>query len=187
MARATDSIWIESLRDQHGLGNACQISWANREWLADVEAVRTTAEDLFTCAAYADLIGELIRLGMGADHISGMLGSMLVGRDRRYFGDKSTLILTPGGSTAHKAGVVVVKRGSLVGELSPEEAQKMGRNWLATAEASEADTLFSEVLRRAGWMGGPELDALFGLLHDIRGGNADVPPDRDVAAGSANE
>lgn len=182
-----DGIWIESLRDQHSLGNACQIIWEGREWLASVDAVRSTAEDLFTCAAYADLIGELIRLGINENHISGMVGSMLAGRDRSYFGHKNTLMLTPAGSTKRKVGVVVIRRGSLSGELSSEEARKMGRRWLTAAEASEADTLFSEVLRRAGWMVPEELDALFGLLHDIRGGDASVPPDRGVGAGPVKQ
>lgn len=42
---------------------------------------------------------------------------------------------------------------------------------IEVAEASESDTLFSSVLERAGWMQETEMDALFGLLHDIRSGD----------------
>jgi hypothetical protein len=54
--------------------------------------------------------------------------------------------------------------------LDPGEARAMGRQWFTVAEASESDTLFSTVLERAGWMQESEMDALFGLLNDIRGG-----------------
>jgi hypothetical protein len=182
MVEAEDAIWIESARDPEGHGAACLLRWVGHERYAPVEDVRQTAEDLFTCAAYADLIGELMRAGIGTGTLSQLTTSMLKGRQPRYFGTPTTLFLLPAGTNTLKQGVVLLARRNLFhkgktdGVLSPDEARAMGRDWLTTAEASEADTLFGAVLHRAGWMGEEELDALFSLLKDIRGGVAEMPP-----------
>lgn len=178
-----ESLWITSLRDHHDLGNACQITWGGREWFAGVGDVRQTAEDMFTAAAYADTIGQLLRIGMEGAHITAMISSMLSRRDRKFFGSKSTVSLTPAGSSKRRVGLVIVKRGSLAGELTADETRAMGRRWLVAAEASEAATLFAQVLQRSGWMEHMELDALFGLLQDIRSGQATVPPQRGEEGG----
>lgn len=170
-----DVITIESTRDRHKHGSACLITWGAQQWYAPVDRVRRTAEDLFTCAAYADLVGELFRAGLTADLITGLTTEMLRDRRPRYFGDPQTLYLLPGGSSKRKAGVVMLSRqnafhkGKAEVGLNPDEARAMGRRWFAAAEASESDTLFSSVLERAGWMTETEMDALFGLLHDMRG------------------
>lgn len=173
-----DSIWIESTRDRDKLGSACLITWGAGQWYAPVDKVRRTAEDLFTCAAYADLIGELMRAGIPADIVTGLTTAMLADRRPRYFGDPETIYILPGGSSARKAGAVMLSRrnafhkGGAQAGLDPDEARAMGRRWFQAAEASESDTLFSSVLERAGWMKPVEMDALFGLLNDIRGGGA---------------
>jgi hypothetical protein len=171
-----ESIWIESTRDRHSHGNACLIRWGLREWYAPVADIRATAEDLFTCAAYADLIGELIRADIPAEIVGRMTTAMLKDRKPRYFGTPQTLYLLPGGSTRDRIGAVVLNRqnsfhrGKAEATLTPDKARTMGRVWFAAAEASESDTLFSTVLERAGWMQEIEMDALFGLLSDIRSG-----------------
>lgn len=171
-----DVIFIESTRDRHNLGNACLIRWGAHEWFAPVADVRATAEDLFTCAAYADLIGELIRADIPAQIVGRMTTAMLKDRQPRYFGSPQTLYLLPGGSTKARIGAVVLSRqdffhhGKAEATLTANEARGMGRQWFTAAEASEADTLFSSVLERAGWIQETEMDGLFGLLNDIRSG-----------------
>lgn len=173
---------IESTRSVDDAPPACLLRWGAREWYASVPAVRQTAEDLFTCAAYADTIGELLRIGMDAPTVGSMTTAMLAGRKPRYFGSPDTLYVLPGGSSARKVGVVMLgrrnhfHRGEADGVLDAMEAREMGRVWLTAAEASEADTLFGAVLARSRWMAPDELDALFGLLSDIRAGEATVPP-----------
>jgi len=174
---------IESTRSVDDAPAACLLRWGAREWYASVPAVRQTAEDLFTCAAYADMIGELLRVGMDAQAVGGLTTAMLAGRKSRYFGSPDTLYVLPGGSSARKVGVVMLgrrnhhfHRGQADGVLDAAEAREMGRAWLTSAEASEADTLFGAVLARSQWMTASELDALFGLLSDIRAGEAAVPP-----------
>ena len=170
----SDVIWIYSTRDVHNDGPACRLVWGSREAYASVNAVRRTAEDLFTAAAYAELIGELIRIGLPGDKISPMVASMIGARDVPYLGHKETIQILPGGSTKRRAGAVLISKGSMRGQLDPREARAMGRDWLGAAEASEADTLFDRVLRRAGWLEGAELDAVFELLSDVRGGKAEL-------------
>lgn len=177
-----DVIFIESTRDRKGHGNACLIQWGAQQWYADVADVRQTAEDLFACAAYADMIGELLRAGLDGGTVKRMVTAVLL-KDRkpRYFGSPRTLYVLPGGSSARKAGAVALSRqnafhkGKAEAGLSPDEARTMGRQWFVAAEASEADTLFSAVLERAGWMREAEMDALFGLLNDIRSGKENTP------------
>ena len=179
------TIWIESARDRYAHGNACLIRWQGRERYASVGDVRATAEDLFSCAAYADVIGELIRLGMEGPLVTRFLQGIMRDRRPRFFGRPSTFFMLPGGSSARRVGAVAIGRrdlfhqGKADGQLSADEARAMGRQWLSAAEASEADTLFGAVLENAGWMVEAELDALFSLLNDIRGGTAEVPPAKD--------
>jgi hypothetical protein len=179
-----DTIFIESTRDRHKQGNACLIQWGPQQWYAPVADVRQTAEDLFTCAAYADLIGVLLRSGLKRNQVGRMTTAMLADREPRYFGTSRTLYVLPGGSSVRKEGAVVLSRqnafhkGKAEAGLDPDEARAMGRRWFTVAEASESDTLFSSVLERAGWMKESEMDALFGLLNEIRSGNADAPAGR---------
>lgn len=172
-----DVIAIESTRAMNGASPACLLRWGPREWYASVEAVRRTAEDLFTCAAYADMIGELLRIELPPNVVGGFTTAMLAGRRPRYFGSPDTVFLLPVGSSSQGRGAVALgrhdhfHRGRTDGLLLPDEARAMGRVWLQGAEAAEADTLFGAVIQRAGWMTEVELDALFGLLSDIRSGD----------------
>jgi hypothetical protein len=185
-ADSDGTIWIESARDRYAHGNACLVKWQGRERYAPVKDIRTTAEDLFACAAYADVISELLRMGMEGQTVTRFLQGIMRHRQPRHFGRASTFFMLPGGSSARKAGAVAIARrdlfhqGKADGQLSPDEARAMGRQWLAAAEASEADTLFGYVLENSGWMEPVELDALFSLLNDIRGGDAQVPPPRSA-------
>ena len=172
-----DVITIESTRARGDAPPACLLRWGPREWYAPVDDVRRTAEDLFTCAAYADMIGELLRIDLPPDVISGLTTAMLADRQPRYFGCRDTVFLLPAGSSKQRQGCVLLaqhdefRRGHADHLLAPDEARTMSRAWLTAAEASEADTLFDGVIQRAGWMTDPELDALFGVLSDIRSGN----------------
>lgn len=182
MADDDSVLTIESTRSVDDAPPACLLRWGAREWYASVTAVRQTAEDLFTCAAYADVIGELLRVGMDAVGVGKMTTAMLTSRKPRYFGTPDTLYVLPGGSSARKVGVVMLgrrnhfHRGQADSVLDATEAREMGRAWLTAAESSEADTLFGAVLERSKWMTTDELGALFGLLSDIRAGEAAVPP-----------
>jgi len=187
MDAAEEIFRIESTRAPEDADAACMLRWQRREWVATVSDVRQTAEELFTCAAYADLIGQLLQDGFTGDVVAGLTREMLRKRQPQYFGMPNTMFMLPAGSSVRKQGLVLISRRNLFhkgkadGELAADEARAMARAWLTTAEAAEADTLFGRVLHRSGWMTEPELDALFGLLLDIRGGEAEMPPRRESA------
>lgn len=169
-------IWITSRRAQDDAPPVCLLSWDGQEKYVPVPAVRQVAEDLMTCAAYADLIGELLRVGLPGDVIEPMVAAIASKRDRKYFGAKGAIFLRPGGSSARKQGAVMIAHRNLFddgkynGSLSPDQARTMARRWFQAAEASESDTLFDKTLRRAGWLSDADLKAVFDHLYDIRKG-----------------
>jgi hypothetical protein len=177
-------LWMESTRSLNGKDPHCLMRWNGHEKYVLVADVRRTAEDLITCAAYADMISELMRKDFESHLITAMIQATMRdgGKRDHSFGGYSTMFLLPGGSSAKQQGMVLIGRrdqfhkGKTDGVLLPDDARDMAWNWMAAAEASEADTLFSAVLERAGWMDRTEMNAVFDLLMDIRSGNADLPP-----------
>ncbi|GAA4082897.1 hypothetical protein [Actinomadura miaoliensis] len=122
-----ETIQIASTRDVPGIGAACHLRWGSIDTYAPVSDVRDTAEDLFTCAAYADLMGKMLRMQIAGEVITALMTGLATGRDRPFFGHPTTVTLQPAGSSRQRTGVVLVKRGSMKGWLSPEEARGMGR------------------------------------------------------------
>ena len=162
-----DSIWIESTRGPDD-EPVCQISWNGLDWYAPVDDVRETALDLMTCAAYAEMMMTLItRVKLSAGVVSQFTTDLLDGRAKRFFGAKTTITLTPAGSSKREEPLVLLGRGSLRGALSPYEARAMALRWLAVAEATESDQLVSEALRATG-SDEAAAEKLFGYLRELR-------------------
>jgi hypothetical protein len=162
-----DSIWIESTRGPDH-EPACLITFGPLQYYAPVGDVRETALDLITCAAYAELMMTLVtRLDLPAATVSALATDLLSGRGKRYFGAKTTMTLLPAGSSRQRQALVLLKRGSQDGALSPDEARAMALAWLAVAEATESDQLVSEALRATG-TDECEQDRVFGYLRQLR-------------------
>lgn len=177
-----DVLRIVSLRAAGEDGSAvCRLSWHGLDWHATAAAVRQTAIDLVTAAAYADLIGVLLRTGRSTQGVQRLLSSVLTRAEpgRTFLGHRDTIRLGPAGSSRNSAGAVIVQRGSLGGQLDPGEARAMARQWFEAAEASEQDVLFTGVLTRAQWLTAEEMEAVFGLVAEHRAqtdGAGTVPP-----------
>jgi hypothetical protein len=164
---ASAGIWIQSTRGPDD-EPVCEITWGPLQYYAPVADVRETAIDLLTCASYAEMMMTLVtRVKLSADVVSRFATELLDGRDKRFFGAKTTMTLLPAGSTKRREALVLLKRGSLDGALSPDEARAMALRWLAVAEATESDQLVSEALRAAGMEAGAQ-DKLFGYLRELR-------------------
>lgn len=162
-----ESIWIESTRGP-GDQPVCLITWSAVQWYASVEDVRETAIDLVTCAAYAEMMMTLVlRVNLPAGVVSQFTTDLLEGREKRFFGAKSTVTLLPAGSSKRREALVLLNRGSLKGAVSPGEARAMALRWLAAAEATESDQLVSEALRATGVADGGT-ERLFGYLRELR-------------------
>ncbi len=162
-----DGVWIQSTRGPDD-EPVCEITWGPLQCYAPVNDVRDTAIDLVTCAAYAEMMMELItRVKLPPDVVSQFATHLLAGRDKRYFGAKTTMTLLPAGSSKRREALVLLKRGSLEGAVSPDEARAMALAWLQVAEATESDQLVSEALRGTG-VAGDVQDRLFGYLRHLR-------------------
>ena len=168
-----DSIWIESTRGPDD-EPCCLITFGPLQAYASVEDVRTTALDLITCAAYAELMMTMVvKVNLSAEIVSRFATELLSGAGRSYFGAKTTMTMLPAGSTRRREALVLLKRGSQAGELSPDEARAMALRWLAVAEATESDQLVSEALRATG-SDEAAAEKLFGYLRELRTAK-DVP------------
>jgi hypothetical protein len=162
-----DGIWIASTRDPDN-EPVCEVTGGGVRCYAPVGDVRETAADLMTCAAYAEMMMTLItRAGLGADVVSQLATDMLGGREKRFFGAKTTMELLPAGSSKRKQALVLLKRGSLNGEVTPDEARVMALEWFAVAEATESDQLVSEALRATGVPADTQ-ERLFAYLRELR-------------------
>jgi hypothetical protein len=165
---AGEGIWIQSTRGPDD-EPVCEITWGPLQCYAPVADVRDTAIDLVTCAAYAEMMMTLItRVNLSAAVVSQFTTDLLAGRDKRYFGAKTTMTLMPAGSPKRREALVLLKRGSMEGALSPDEAREMALYWLAVAEATESDQLVSEALRATTVLTGDQVEKLFGYLRTLR-------------------
>jgi hypothetical protein len=164
-----DTIWIESTRGPDH-EPVCRITFGPVQCYASVEDVRQTAIDLVTCAAYAEMMMTLItRANLPPATVSQFATDLLSGGGRHSFGAKATMILLPAGSSKQRQALVLVKRGSQDGALTPDEARAMALAWLAAAEATESDQLVSEALRATG-SDDETQEKLFGYLRKLRDG-----------------
>lgn len=167
MADYAESIWVESTRGPDD-EPACLIRWGMLEYYAPVADVRETAVDLFTCAAYSELMMTLlVKLDLPPHVVSQMTTELLDDREKRYFGALTTITLIPAGSSKRKEPLVLLKRGSMKGSVSPDEARAMALRWLEAAEATESDQLVSEALRATGFDDAAQ-EKVFGYLRELR-------------------
>ena len=162
-----DVLWIISTRDPDGQP-VCEITWDAKRWYAPVADVRQTAIDLVTCAAYAEMMMKLAGLGLPAVHVSAFTSDLLSDAGRTMFGTPKTLTLLPAGSTKRKEALVLLRRGSSDGALSPDEARVMALRWLEVAEATESDQLVAEALRATRIASDTDVAQLFGYLRELR-------------------
>lgn len=141
----------QDVRD--GAPPTCLITWGELEWYAPAEDVVTTARDVMTSAAYGDFIADLLEARTPGPTIQRMLQELLpraLGGRRPAWGGMlglgTTVGVMPGGSTRQKAGVVLIKRGSLAGSVTPDGARVMAQHWIETAVAARHDELVGMAL-----------------------------------------
>ena len=177
------SLWIntaprtaEGVRE--GAPASCILSWGPLEWYAPVEDVVVTARDLMTCAAYADLTGDMLRIGLEPGNVQVMLQSVLPkalgGRkpvQDGMLGMPSTIGVLPGGSSEKKAGIVMLKRGAqMSGSVTPDGARVMAQHWMEAAVAARHDELVGMTLADVwGVDVGPDgIDAVLSYMSSMR-------------------
>jgi len=99
--------------------------------------------------------------------VSAFAADLLSGRGKRFFGAKTTMTLLPAGSSKQRQALVLLKRGSQDGALTPDEARAMALAWMEAAEATESDQLVSEALRATG-TDETGREVVFGYLRQLR-------------------
>lgn len=167
-------VWIESTRGPDD-EPVCLVTVGPYQSYPSVDAVRETAMDMFTCAAYAELMLELVT---GPAHIpppavEALMTSLLRGRQKRFFGAKDTLTMMPAVGRDRRPGgrrrraAVLLTRGKWNGWLTADEAREQAVAFLAVAEATESDQLVTEALHTMG-MPAEKVAAVFGYLHALR-------------------
>ncbi|MFJ9719898.1 hypothetical protein ACIRPQ_28900 [Streptomyces sp. NPDC101213] len=183
-AEAGSDIWINTApRTKDAMADGakptCLIQWGELEWYAEAQAVYQTAEDLMTCAAYADLFAALLKLGLDGEMVQRMSQEMMMDAFRHrtasiaatggMLGSAETIGVMPGASSKAKAGVVMLQRGKRTGSLSPGGAREMAKKWMQTAGATEHDELVAltlEDLLGAGEMN--QVNAFIGYMASMR-------------------
>lgn len=161
-----EAIWIESTRGPDDKP-VCRLTWGPVACYPPVDAVRLTAIDLVSCAAYSEMMMKLVKLGLPPEQVSAFTTDLLSDGKRHRFGDPATVSLLPAGSSRRREALVLLTRGSMKGSLSPDEARAMALRWLEAAEATESDQLVSEALRATGARN-RQAEALFGYLRELR-------------------
>jgi hypothetical protein len=169
-----DTLWIVSTRDPDG-EPVCELTWKMLQWYAPVDAVRQTALDLVTCAAYAEMMMELIVTAkLPPATVKALTISLLRGCGRTGYGHADTIEVMPAGgvheSTGKRQAAVVFARGKVDGWVTAEEARGMAGQWLAVAEATESDQLVAEAYRSTHRGNDAGLERLFGYLRKQRDG-----------------
>jgi hypothetical protein len=132
----------------------CEITHGGLQFYASVTDVRQTAVDLVTCAAYSEMMMELVKLGLPAKQVSAFTTAILE-RDKP-FGSPTTFELWPAGlSTKRGQPVVLIGRAGVTGPgdplpqdaVYPDEAREMALAWFEAAEATESDQKVTAALR----------------------------------------
>lgn len=161
-------IWIVSTRGPDD-EPVCELTWDALQWYAPVEDVRQTAIDLVTCAAYAEMMMQLVvpPLKLPPDVVSVFMSDLLHTTGRREeFGAATTIRLMPAGSSKRREALVLLRRGSQKAMVGAAEARGMATAWMSAAEATESDQLVAEAFRATQKAG--DLDQMFGYLRKLR-------------------
>lgn len=183
-AEAAPGIWINTApRTKQAMADGtkptCILTWGELEWYAEADRVYQTAEDLMASAAYADLLEALMHLGMEQAMLQQMLEQMMMKAFQHRKSDVSalggmlgtpeTLGVMPGAVSKAKAGVVMLKRGSKTGSVSPAGAREMAKRWMQTASATEHDELVGLALEDLlGVDGMDQVNAVIGYMGAMR-------------------
>ena len=149
------SLYIESAvnTDPHSTP-VCRVQWDDLTLTPSVYAVMATAIDMYTCAAYADVLIGLMRSGIPPNDTARLATFMLsnYGKEhgRHYLGHKETFTMLPAGSTTDKTSAVVLRRGSKHSRLNTAQTREIASHWLQAATVSQQDSLVASSVMAIG-------------------------------------
>lgn len=161
---------IRSTLDEHGKA-ACLIQWGPVEALLDPATVTATARDLMAAASSAEtdiaLVGAF-REDLGAD--DQMLGVVLTKVRGRRPMSPTPVALRIEAVAGHRTGLplVHIARGSMKGELSPDEARAMAVHWIEAAAAAQIDVRIRYALGEWDQLSTADIERLFTLMQGVQ-------------------
>jgi hypothetical protein len=167
-----DTIWIRSTIDPSTRKAACLFSWGpTAQALLTPEVTLTTARDLMAAAASAEtdiaLIQSLREDIHAEDDIVGALLAAVRGRRPMTTARVALRISAVAGAKTGKP-YVHIARGSMKGELSPDEARQMAAHWTEAAMAAQIDARLRYVLDDIGQLTPTDVEQIFEGLQKVQ-------------------
>lgn len=153
-------------------GNAaCLFRWDTVEALLQPDVVVNTARDLMAAAAGAEADVALIRsLREDIQAEDDIVGAMLTAVRRRRGVPAARVALRIAAVAGAKTGkpYVHIGRGSMRGELSPDEAREMAQHWTMAAVAAEIDNRLRYVLGELEQLAPGDVEEIFAKLQSLQ-------------------
>lgn len=169
---SNDVAWIRSTIDPRTRKAACLFRWGPAaEVLLTPEVVLTTARDLMAAAAHAEMdiaFLDWCRTKLEADTVTA--GHMLL--------DIRQTRLSPPGKAALRISAVAgiktgkpyvhIGRGSMKGELTPDQAREMAGHWTEAAAAAQIDVRLRYVLGEHPGITEDDIEQIFERLQSVQ-------------------
>lgn len=158
--------YIRSTTDDRGRA-ACLMQWGPVEALLKPDAVLATARDLMAAASFAETDIALIRVfrsGLKLDMTT--IGHMVrdIRAERPAPTGKSALRIEAVAGANTGLPYVHIARGSMSGQLSPDEARQMAVHWTETVTAARIDVRLRYALGEWDRLNAAEIEQLFTLV-----------------------
>lgn len=162
-------VYIRSTLDEDGKA-ACLMQWGPIEKLLAPKVVLTTARDLMAAAAAAETDIALIqsfREDIGADDQVLAAALDAVRRRRPHAPGKAALQIAAVAGAMTGRPYVHIRRGSLAGQLDPDEARAMAQRWIETATAAAIDVRLRYALGEWDHLLPTDIERLFTIIQKL--------------------
>jgi hypothetical protein len=160
---------IRSTLDDAGKA-ACLMEWGPVQALLEPDVVLATARDLVAAAFAAETDIALIETFRQdvkiPDYALGQLLQSVRGRRPEPRGKVALRIAAVAGANTGLP-LVHIGRGSMKGELSPDEARTMAVQWIQTAVAAQIDVRLRYALGEWDKLTASEIEDLFALVQGV--------------------
>jgi hypothetical protein len=169
--RSADQIQIRSTADPATKAPACLMVWGPLQTLLPTAVAFTTARDLMAAAAHAEAdiaviesFRETLRLDLQT------IGRMVqdIRRRRAAPTGKTALRIEAVAGLHTGMPLVHVGRGSMKGELTPDEAREIALHWTQTAAAAEIDARLRYALGEWDRFTPAEVEDLFRAVRSLQ-------------------
>jgi hypothetical protein len=164
-----DVCCIESTLDDSG-NAACLLRWGRIRALLTPSVVLAPARDLMAAAIAAETDTALVaafREELRAD--DQMVGTVLTEVRARRPAPPAPAALRTHAVAGARTGkpLVHIGRGSMRGELTPDEAREMAVHWIQAATAAQIDVRLRYALGEWGRLNVVEIEQLFALIQGV--------------------